>query len=117
VPEDKDLEFFRATRPPQQPHQREQIPHNEIQERPEQTPLPSTTARTTNLASPTLRRAADEFANPTRFTRAREYQLTEATSSITRRRLFAESTLAGRPPIHRPIALAPSRNHEATDDD
>jgi hypothetical protein len=31
--------------------------------------------------------------------------------------LFAESTLAGRPPIHRPIALAPSRNHEATDDD
>src|SRR2546425_115133 len=40
VPEDEDLHLLRATRPSQQPHQREQIPDNEIHERPEQTALP-----------------------------------------------------------------------------
>ena len=40
VPEDEDLQLLRATRPPQQPHQREQVPHNEIHERPEQAALP-----------------------------------------------------------------------------
>ena len=32
----KDLELLRATRPRQQPDEREQIPHGEIRERPEQ---------------------------------------------------------------------------------
>jgi hypothetical protein len=34
--EDEDLQLLRATRPPQQPHQREQVPDNEIHKRPEQ---------------------------------------------------------------------------------
>src|SRR6266516_2507634 len=34
--EDEDLELLRATRPPQQPHQGEQVPDNEIPKRPEQ---------------------------------------------------------------------------------
>src|SRR5919198_4369286 len=34
--EEQDLQLLRATRPRQQPHQREQIPHDEIQKRPEQ---------------------------------------------------------------------------------
>ena len=34
--EDQDLDLLRATRPPQQPHQGEQVPDNEIHKRPEQ---------------------------------------------------------------------------------
>jgi hypothetical protein len=34
--EDEDLQLLRSTRTPQQPHQREQVPDNEIHERPEQ---------------------------------------------------------------------------------
>jgi hypothetical protein len=34
--EDEDLQLLRATRPPQQPHQGEQVPDNEIHKRPEQ---------------------------------------------------------------------------------
>src|SRR5712691_2284173 len=37
--EDEDLQLLGATRPPQQPHEREQIPDNEIEERPEQAAL------------------------------------------------------------------------------
>jgi hypothetical protein len=40
VPEDEDLHLLRAKRPSQQPYQREQVPDNEIHERPEQTALP-----------------------------------------------------------------------------
>src|SRR6266508_6490492 len=40
VAEDEDLQLLRATRPPQQPHQREQVPDNEIHKRPEQATLP-----------------------------------------------------------------------------
>jgi hypothetical protein len=40
VPEDEDLHLLRATRPSQQPYQREQAPNNEIHERPERTALP-----------------------------------------------------------------------------
>src|SRR5439155_5776178 len=36
--EDEDLQLLRATRPPQQPYQREQVPDNEIHKRPEQAP-------------------------------------------------------------------------------
>ena len=36
MPQHKNLQFLRATRPPQQPHQRAQVPHDEIHERPEQ---------------------------------------------------------------------------------
>src|SRR6266540_4079863 len=38
--EHKDLQLLRATRPPQQPDQGEQVPDNEIDERPEQAALP-----------------------------------------------------------------------------
>jgi hypothetical protein len=34
--EDEDLQLLRATQPPQQPHQGEQVPDNEITKRPEQ---------------------------------------------------------------------------------
>src|SRR5215216_4776297 len=37
--EDEDLQLLRPTRPPQQPHQCEQVPDNEICERPEQVAL------------------------------------------------------------------------------
>jgi hypothetical protein len=37
VPKNRHLQLLRATRPPQQPHQREQVPNDEIHERPEQT--------------------------------------------------------------------------------
>jgi hypothetical protein len=40
VAEDENLQLLRATRPPQQPHQREQVPDNEIDERPDQPALP-----------------------------------------------------------------------------
>jgi hypothetical protein len=40
VPEHEDLQLLRATRPPQQPYQREHVPDNEIHKRPEQTSLP-----------------------------------------------------------------------------
>src|SRR5919197_6104230 len=47
----KDLEFLRATRPRQQPDEREQVPHGEIRERPDQAALlATTTARVLNLA-------------------------------------------------------------------
>jgi hypothetical protein len=62
---DEDLQLLRTTRPPQQPDQREQVPDNEIHERPEQVQPPSITARAPNLASRQLEEAADEFANPT----------------------------------------------------
>jgi hypothetical protein len=39
----QDLELLRATRPRQQPDEREQVPHDEIRERPEQATLRSTT--------------------------------------------------------------------------
>src|SRR6266542_6734261 len=65
--EDEDLQLLRATRPPQQPHQREQVPDNEIHTRPEQVQPPSITARAPNLASPTTPGSRDEFANPTRL--------------------------------------------------
>jgi hypothetical protein len=42
VTQEQDLELLRTTRPCQQPHQREQIPHHEIDERPEQA-APSST--------------------------------------------------------------------------
>src|SRR6266496_265454 len=40
VPQHKNLQFLRSARPPQQPHQREQVPHDEIHKRPEQSALP-----------------------------------------------------------------------------
>src|SRR6266480_1821126 len=64
VAEDENLQLLRATWPPQQPHQREQVPDNEIHKRPQQAALTSTTARAPDLPSRTLQRAADEFANP-----------------------------------------------------
>ena len=36
----EDLQLLRATRPRQQPHEGEQVPHDEIHERPEQAALP-----------------------------------------------------------------------------
>src|SRR6266498_63526 len=63
---DEDLQLLRTTRPPQQPHQREQVPDNEIHTRPEQVQPPSITARAPNLASPTTPGSRDEFGGPTR---------------------------------------------------
>src|SRR5919106_833790 len=62
----QDLELLRATRPRQQPHQREQIPPHEIHESPEQA-ASLTTARISNLTSRTRTESRDEFANPTRL--------------------------------------------------
>lgn len=64
---DENLQLLGATPPPQRPHQREQVPDNEIDERPEQAPLLDYGNRAPNLASPARQRAADEFANPTRY--------------------------------------------------
>jgi hypothetical protein len=45
------------------PHQREQVPRDQIRKRPEQAPLPRPRPKSTNLAS---RQSPAEFANPTR---------------------------------------------------
>jgi hypothetical protein len=52
VAEDEDLQLLRATRPPQQPDQREQVPDDEIHKRPEQATLPRPQYEHSNLASP-----------------------------------------------------------------
>jgi putative transposase len=62
--QEQDLELVRATRACKQQHQREQIPHHEIHERPEQAAPPSIDAKT--LEPKRVGRAprpAEEFAN------------------------------------------------------
>jgi len=66
VPKDEDLQFLRATRPSQQPHQGEQVPGNRYTNDQSNSP-PSITTGAPNLAELVAREsAADEFANPTR---------------------------------------------------
>jgi hypothetical protein len=60
----QDLELLRATRPRQQPDEREHVPHTEISERPQQAALLDPTARAGNLAV-AVDEEPDEFANPT----------------------------------------------------
>jgi hypothetical protein len=62
---DKDLQLLRPTRPPQQPHEREQVPDDEIYKRPEQATLPRRTAEP-EPSQLQPRKPRDEFANPTR---------------------------------------------------
>src|SRR6266540_4522607 len=62
--EDEDLQLLRATGPPQQPHQSEQVPDNEIHERPEQAALPRPRARAPNLASPTTQGSRGRVCEP-----------------------------------------------------
>jgi hypothetical protein len=66
VAQDEDLQLLRTALPPEQPYECEQVPNDEIDERPEQAALPRPRPRVSNLASPTTGRAADELANPTR---------------------------------------------------
>jgi hypothetical protein len=67
VAEDEDLQLLRATRPSEQPNEREQAPHDEIDERPDHAaPSLDQDPRAPNLASPTRRGAADAFPSPTR---------------------------------------------------
>jgi hypothetical protein len=56
VAQQQDLQLLRPTRPRQQPHQREQVPKNEIHKRPEQA-LPSTTAKRAETSAPEARGA------------------------------------------------------------
>ena len=60
--EDENLQLLRATPPPHQPQHREQVPDNEIDERPEQTPSRNHDSRALNLArSPSSNRDARDF--------------------------------------------------------
>ncbi len=72
--EDQDLQLLRATRPPQQPHQREQVPHDEIHKRPEQAALPRPQHERPNLASPATPgshgRVCEPYAATTHHSRA-----------------------------------------------
>src|SRR6266536_1142090 len=52
----QDLELLRATRPRQQPHQREQIPHHQINERPEHAAPPSTDGKSPEPSQPDAHR-------------------------------------------------------------
>jgi hypothetical protein len=52
VTQEQDLELLRTTRPCQQPHQREQIPHHEIDERPEQAAPSSTDGKSSEPNEP-----------------------------------------------------------------
>ncbi len=54
-----NLQLLGATPPPHEPHQREQVPDNEIDERPEQAALLGHGNRAPNLASPARQRAAN----------------------------------------------------------
>jgi hypothetical protein len=67
---------------------------------------PSTTARDTKLASPTLGRAADEFANPTRSTAPPEMALSRdfPASACPHR---SSRTGTGREPVPKPGGLQP----------
>ncbi len=64
VTQEQDLELLRATRPCQQPHQREQIPQREIDERPEQAAPPRPTARARNLTSRTPTKSRGRVCEP-----------------------------------------------------
>jgi len=64
---DEDLQLVPATRPPQQPHQREQVPDNEIHNRPEQVQPPRSrqerrTSRGQQLQEP--RRVCEPYGLP-----------------------------------------------------
>ena len=64
--EDEDLQLLRATRPYLGVRNLFALVWLlELHERPEDAALPRPTTRAPNLASSMLRRAADEFANPT----------------------------------------------------
>jgi len=68
--EDEDLQLLRATRPYLGVRNLFALVWLlELHERPEDAALPRPTTRAPNLASSMLRRAADEFANPTRGNR------------------------------------------------
>ena len=62
VPKDEDLQLHRATRPTDQPHQREQIPTRYTNDQSKKPSLDTTNKSRTYRA----RNTADEFANPTR---------------------------------------------------
>src|SRR6266496_5425248 len=62
--EDEDLQLLRATRPRQQPHQGEQVPHDEIDQRPEQCSPPSTTTKSGEPSEPDARTAAERVCEP-----------------------------------------------------
>jgi hypothetical protein len=63
----QDLELLRATRPRQQPHQREQSPRHQMHERPDQgNPCLDRRQEPRTYPAGRVPRAADEFANPTR---------------------------------------------------
>jgi hypothetical protein len=66
---DDDLEFRRTTRPREQPDEREQIPDDEIRQRPEQAALLEHDSKS---AEPSQGLTPDEFANPTGSSRARK---------------------------------------------
>jgi putative transposase len=56
MPQKQDLELLRATRARQQPHQREQIPHHQVHERPEQAAPPSTDGKSPEANQPDTHR-------------------------------------------------------------
>jgi hypothetical protein len=62
--EDEDLQLLRVTRPRQQPHQGEQVPHDEIDQRPEQCRPPSTTTKSREPSEPDARTAAERVCEP-----------------------------------------------------
>jgi hypothetical protein len=64
--EDENLHLLGATPPHHQPHQREQIPDTEIDERPDQQPSLDHDSRALNLARSPGADSRDEFANPMR---------------------------------------------------
>jgi hypothetical protein len=69
VAQHQDLVLLRTTRSRQQPDEREQVPHGEVRERPEQAALPRPQQQDrSNLTRSPQPESRDEFTNPTRLT-------------------------------------------------
>jgi hypothetical protein len=90
VPKNEDLQLLRATRPTKQPHQREQIPHPEIHERPEQATPPSTDGKTPEPSWPN--------AHPKRRTSLRTLRVSAQSCS----------RITSSPPASSPVSRKPS---------
>jgi hypothetical protein len=91
----QDLEFLRATRPREQPGEREQIPDDEIRQRPEQAALLDTTTGALNLATSRGRRAGTSLRTLRAGTSSRR-----ASSASTQASIRSILRASGARPFH-----------------
>jgi hypothetical protein len=64
MPKDENLQLLGATPPSHQPHQREQVPDNEIDERPEQSSPPRPRQQSAEPSEPSAPESRDRVCEP-----------------------------------------------------